>query len=119
MRYYEARQRLDSLWDWTVMHDKIIRTAAPCSEEPGCHHKTKGEAEQHFYFTEIKKAVEISEGDRQLNQCEISDCEALTHKGLKTHYLFRIPVLLCDTHRNTKGLMDARPYHSGMKLWIS
>ncbi len=56
MRYYEARQRLDGQWDWTVMHNEVITAAHPCNGEHSCEHRTREEAERHFYFEEIKKA---------------------------------------------------------------
>lgn len=120
MRYYAARQRLDSQWDWTVMHDKVVTASHPCNGPEACNHKTKGEAEQHFYFDEIKKSKETVYDSSSLHKCEVEECGDYTHKALQTPRLFKIlPVLLCDSHRNNNGLMLARPYNSGMQLSVS
>lgn len=75
MNYYSARQRRDGRWDWTSMNDGAIRRAGPCVNHYEGH-ATKGEAERHFYDSELDSLREArSKGDIQM-KCEVKSCGA-------------------------------------------
>lgn len=118
MRYYEARQRIDGHWAWTYHEDDIIYTDSPCVDEP-CEHKTREDAERHYYYHEIKKLTEAVLSEKTMHECEYTDCEALTHIGLKSPMLFEFPILLCDKHRTARHVMEIRPFTPNLKSWRS
>jgi hypothetical protein len=116
VNYHQARQRKDSgLWDWTTMRDKAIWASGPCREH-SCIHKTREEAERHFYEDQLDRLKEISILHQQL-RCEASECSAWTSKGLEARLLRA--VLLCEAHRDREHFAAVRPFVPGVQIIAS
>ncbi len=117
MNYAQARQRKDDgLWDWTVMRDKQIRQASPCSDE--CHHVTQEEADRHFYEWCLSQVQEYEDTETQ-HKCAV--CGAWTNRYFENRPMGHLNFMsyLCDAHRNLDELRKLHPFESGIALIYS
>ncbi len=110
MNYYQARQRKDGVWHWTVMNDGVVQASAPCTQD--CQHKTAEEAERHFYEHEMAN-LRQTEYD-SWRKCEVAGCEALSNKSLTPRHGSH--VTLCDAHRTAEQYRAFRPFEPGIQI---
>jgi len=114
MNYYEARQRTDGRWDWTVMNNEIVSRVEPCIDhEDG--HATKEEAERHFYEHAVSTLREDTFSDAQ-EVCAHPECNRWTQKALSSRLLYPMPTPLCDEHRNADVFRGVRPFYKNIVI---
>lgn len=110
MNYYEARQRKDGVWHWTVMNDNVLRPSQPCTED--CQHQTREEAERHFYEYEVANLR--TQEFEAWHKCEAEGCETLTNKVMTPRHGGGVD--LCDVHRTAEQYRVLRPFKAGVQI---
>ena len=112
MNYYEARRQEsgEQYWHWTCLRDSKICICDSCS--PACVHKTREEAERHFYEWTLDNLIEETLTGQRF-PCAYPGCSVWTSVYMAsrrvTHGLF-----LCDKHRNRENFKNARPFRPGL-----
>jgi len=109
MQYYEALQRKDGKWDYTVTWDKHTRPTGYCATK--CKgHDTKEAAEECYRIYEIDNAsfhkIDLDEDRRDQHQkCEICGKWTMSHArvgAMDDH-------ALCPEHLNREALLAIVP----------
>lgn len=113
MNYYDARQRQDKRWDYTVMNDNRIRPVGYC---PDCgSHDTAEEARECF-------ARYLLDGSREEKYADWTGCQYVvnggkcdrpTKAGLTTRPPLGHGYALCDEHRTYEILRELAPRSIG------
>lgn len=110
MNYYEARQTKDKqFWHWTCMNDGRIWPSTPCAA--GCQHKTREEAERHYYDHLVLSLRVVTFGSAQ--KCFV--CGAWTPKGLQPPKSIKI-CDLCDEHLKEENWVKKFPFETGTQI---
>lgn len=119
MNRYEARQRTDGRWDWTVENDGFIHRAGPCDlHDDG--HSTKEEAERHFYQDQIKSLREVQVGTEDtLHRCQFMGCTTFSCRGLVAPRWVEMPTWLCERHFTKECFSNIHPFKPGIVIWAS
>lgn len=121
MNYYAARQRAsDQCWDWTRLTDKMISSSGPCAID-SCKHKSKEEAEKHFFDHELSNTQIVNCPEREFHQCDAPGCLTKTQKGVKTRIMLMTALWLCDLHLGVRKdvLEMLNPFKPGIEIWAS
>jgi len=117
VNYREARQRTtDGRWDWTNMNDKVVTTAAPCTDHSDGH-ATQEEADRHFYDHEVANLREFHLEGTQ-HHCAVDGCDNWTGGGLESRWLGQ-GTMLCEDHDSRDGWMAANPFSSPIHIIAS
>ena len=140
MNYAEAREIPGKGWHWTTMNNGSVRTAQPCIRHIGDEsdpmwylkpwnaadwqrclpHKTKEDAERHFYEWSL---ANVKEGSWDAyRKCHAPGCEVLTNKTLSNRGFdgyFQFMDELCDEHRTREVLAVLHPFMPEIALMHS